>query len=277
MDALNKTENTLIKDPSCVELKEFSGPLDLLLQLIKQEEMDIFNINISEITHQYLEYLNQIPRLDLEKTGNFIRMATVLIYIKSETLLPKNELEQEETSDLKKDLTALLVTYKKIQEVSKNLYGRHLLGRDTWKSGAQWSPKPPQYNSVDIDPDKAVFLLIKNYGKLLHKTKKKMAHKVPAPLPSLLSRVKEIMSKLIAGAQLQFSQISKINQNNDSTFLTFLSILELSKLGFVSLFQKQNFSDIDIAVHKNVDESAFQAIDREEQDWMSKKLEEEFN
>ena len=269
--------NISFRDPSCVQLEQFSGPLDLLLQLIKKEEMDIFNINISEITRQYLEYLNQIPTPDLEQAGNFIKMASLLIYIKSETLLPKNEIEDEETSDLKKDLTALLVTYQKFQEVGKELYRRSLLNRDIWKSGAEWNPKSPQDGSIDIDPDKAPFLLIQNYGRVLHKQKKKSLHKIPLPFPSLLNRVKEITGEFVLGARLKLSALSRIKQKKYSAFLTFLSILELAKLGFVSLFQKQNFSDIDITVKKKITDSAFQVLDREEQDWMAKKLHEEFH
>ena len=270
------TNSNLLHDPSSVQMEQYSGPLDLLLQLIKEKEMDIFNINICEITHQYLTYLDTIPQPDLEQAGDFIRMAALLIYIKSETLLPKENNDEEETSDLKKDLTALLVTYQKFQEVGSQMYKRSLLGRDIWPSGAQWNLKLPEDDSIEINSDEAPFLLIKNYGTILRKRKKEIPHKIQPSFPSLLNRVKEIMGEFILGAHLQFSDLSKIHNKKHSAFLTFLSILELAKLGFVSLFQSSNFSEIDIKVQKEIDDSAFKLLDHEEQNWMSQKLKEEF-
>ena len=276
MESNKITNSNLLKDPSCVQIEQYSGPLDLLLQLIKQEEMDIFNINIREITHQYLIYLDKIPQPDLEQAGDFIRMAALLIYIKSETLLPKENNEEEESSDLKKDLTALLITYQKFQEVGAKIYKRSLLGRDIWSSGAQWNFKPPEDDSIDINPEEAPFLLIKNYGTILQKRKKEIPHKIQPPFPSLLERVKEMMGEFTLGAHLRFNTLSRVHHKKHSAFLTFLSILELAKLGFVSLFQSSNFSDIDIKIRKKIDDSAFKLLDHEEQDWMSQKLNKEF-
>src|SRR5262245_45625515 len=120
-----------------VHLERFEGPLGLLLHLIREQEMDIFNININEITRQYLEYIKNMRRLDLEVAGEFIAMAATLIHIKSRMLLPQYTEDGEEvvSEDPRKELVQKLLEYKKIKELSGDLYKMPLLGRDVFPRG----------------------------------------------------------------------------------------------------------------------------------------------
>src|ERR1700742_1402212 len=119
-----------------VHLEQFEGPLGLLLYLIRQEEMDIFDIDIHQITRQYLEYIKTMRHLDLEVAGEFVAMAATLLHIKSRMLLPQHDMEEgEEVQDPRKELVQKLVEYQKIQELSKQLYERPLLRRDVWPRG----------------------------------------------------------------------------------------------------------------------------------------------
>ena len=197
-----------------VQTEQFSGPLDLLLQLIHKQKMDICKIDIYKITHAYVEYLKTISTPDLENTGDFIRMASILMYIKSKTLLPKEKDEDEETSELKKNLVRLLVNYQKYQTAGNSFYGRHLLNRDTWKSNYTLSLKACPNNEIEINKEKASFLLIQNYNKVLQSQHIKKPHKAPISLPSLLKRIKDLTENFIQGARISFNKLSSIKKIN---------------------------------------------------------------
>src|SRR3954468_1595754 len=119
-----------------IQLPKFEGPLGLLLYLIRKEEMDIMDINIHEITKQYFEYIKLMKELDLEVAGEFVAMASTLIHIKSRMLLPQyNEEGEEVQEDPRKELVQKLLEYKKIKELSQQLYKLPLLGRDVFRRG----------------------------------------------------------------------------------------------------------------------------------------------
>ena len=123
----------------------------MLLQLIRKQEMDIFQIDIYKITSQYVEYLKQAPKPDLDIAGDFIRMASILLHIKSKTLLPKEEKEEsQEASELKENLIQLLITYQKFQKAGELLYSRILLGKDCWKSPRSLVLKAPKESKIEI-------------------------------------------------------------------------------------------------------------------------------
>jgi segregation and condensation protein A len=110
--------------PYQVKLDAFEGPLDLLLHLIKKEELDIYDIPIARVTRQYLEYLEMMRMLDLDVAGEFIVMASDLMRIKARMLLPKPEEQEEEEADPRAELVRRLLEYKKYKEVARDLKGR---------------------------------------------------------------------------------------------------------------------------------------------------------
>lgn len=249
-----------------VTLEHFSGPLDLLLQLIRKQEMDIFKIDIYKITHQYVEYLKQVPQPDLEKAGDFIRIASWLIYIKSNSLLPKEDTEElPEAEELQNKLSQLLAVYQKFQKAGELLYQRMLLGRDCWKSPRNFNLKSTEETQIEIDKETANFQLIQAYHKSLLNRKAKKNYKVLQPIPSLLHRLKQTAELWTAGARLKFNQLVLFHKEKYSSLLSFLSILELSKAGFIQLSQKQLFSNIEIFVKKTITEKAMKEISSEQQ------------
>ena len=253
--------------PFLVNLDHYSGPLDLLLGLIKEKEMDVFKIDIYKITKAYVDYLDQIPQPDLEKAGDFIRMASWLLYIKSKSLLPKEEQEADEDyQDLKNKLSQLIISYQKFQKTAQILYSRNLLGRDCWRSPRSFNLKQTLENKIDIDKEKGLFQLGQFYYQTLDTKKRRESYKVLKPIPSLLHRLKQTVQLFKVGFRLKFSQLALMNKSRYSFLLSFLSILELSKAGFVNLFQKDLFSNIEIFVKKEVTESAFKKINDEERE-----------
>ena len=248
-----------------VNLDHYSGPLDLLLHLIRQKEMDIFKIDIYKITKEYVEYLQQVPQPNLEKAGDFIRMASWLIYIKSKSLLPEKELEEStDFHNLKKQLSQLLISYHKFQKISQILYARSLLGRDCWNSAHSLSLKRPKEPKIDIDKEKGLFQLSQFYHQSLISRKAKEQYKISQPIPSLLLHLKQTAQLFKAGLRLKFNQLALKHKSQYSFLLSFLSILELSKAGFVNLFQKQLFSNIEIFVKKSVTKGALRGMNDEE-------------
>lgn len=242
---------------SYVKLENYSGPLDLLLQLIRKQEMDIFRIDIHAITKQYVRYLQKIPKPDLENAGDFIRIASWLVYIKSKSLIPDEKTEEESpSSNLKNKLTRLLASYQKFQKAGEILYKRILLGRDCWKSPHSFSLSAPKENKINIDKEKGLFQLSQAYHQSLEARKARQNYKIAQPVPSFLRHLRQIAEIFTMGARLKFNQLVCIHKGKYSRLLSFLSILELSKLGFVQLLQKQLFSGIEIFVKRQITEES---------------------
>ena len=237
-----------------VSLEHFEGPLALLLYLIRKEEMDIMNINIVQITDQYLAFVKNMKTLDLELAGDFIAMAATLIQIKSRMLMPKELLTEEEEEDLeesKQHLLDRLKEYKKFQEASKKIYESPLLGRDVWSKGYKEKSFKRPDDVVKVE-DNPLYALIVHYKKAL-KGIKKTVHRVGLRLQSIASRVMEIKVHLTDHKKTSLLELAGLPSDFTTDFrsrllITFLSTLELSKMGFVRLFQSQTYSDI----HMNV-------------------------
>lgn len=241
-----------------VQLQQFEGPLDLLLYLIRKEEMDIFNINMVEITKQYLDYIKLMKEFDIEMAGDFIAMASTLIHIKSKMLLPKYDENGEivDQEDPRKVLVQKLLEYEKYKEAAKNLYERPLLNRDLWSRGVR---EKIEVNDDEIElEDNALFSLIGMFRKSM-KAMYKRVHKVNVKLQSIASRIMEMKDKLIVGKQVSMSElfnhtITDIQERSRNVLITFLSLLELGKLELVSIYQTENYGEIYINTKKTIDD-----------------------
>lgn len=240
-----------------VQLQQFEGPLDLLLYLIRKEEMDIFNINIVEITKQYFEYIKLMKEFDLEIAGDFIAMASTLIHIKSKMLLPQYDENGEvvDQEDPRKELVQKLLEYEKFKEASKSLYERPLLNRDVWARGLREKLDVPD-EEIELE-ENALFSLIGSYRKAVKALHKKV-HKVSVKLQSISSRIIEMSAFIKPGhsirmAELLSNQLGDQIQRSRQALITFLSLLELGKLGFVSLYQTDVYGDIHIQGKKEID------------------------
>ena len=240
-----------------VQLQQFEGPLDLLLYLIRKEEMDIFNINIVEITKQYLDFIKLIKEFDLEVAGDFIAMASTLIQIKSKMLLPQYNENGEiiENLDPRKELVQKLLEYEKYKEASKALYDRPLLNSDVWARGFREKLEVTN-DEIELE-DNALFSLISSYRKVVKSLLKKV-HKVNVKLQSIASRILEMGQILKPGTSTRmFDLFSKdlaerIDRSRQA-LITFLSLLELGKLGYVGLYQTDIYGDIHIQTLKTIE------------------------
>lgn len=243
-----------------VHLPLFEGPLALLLYLIRKEEMDIMDIQIHDITKQYLDYIKMMREMDLEVAGEFVAMAATLIQIKSQMLLPHYN-EQGEvvtTEDPRKELVQKLIEYQRYQEGAQLLAERPWLGRDVFTRGVK--EKFEQEPQIDME-ENALFGLIASFRGVMRSAEKRVHH-VAKKLQSIAGRIKEISNHLTLNIKVPLrSLINQALDQRQSLLITFLSSLEMAKMGFVRLFQSDNFEEIYIEAIRNIDELALSRVE----------------
>ncbi len=246
-----------------VHTQRFEGPLGLLLHLIRKDEMDIFDINIVEITRQYLDYIKMMKELDLEVAGDFVAMAATLLYIKSRMLLPQYNEEGEviETEDPRQELVQKLLEYQKFQEAGQQLYSRPLLNRDVYARGLKEDFLDDEGNGEIILEEDGLFSLIGSYRKALRRMTRAV-HTVRSKVQSISSRVMEIRDRLLVGQRIILSSLVTEHgtARRGQLLITFLSILELGRMGFVHLFQSDTYGDIHVETTRAIEGNVLERV-----------------
>ncbi len=235
----------LINDDYKVSLEVFEGPLDLLLYLIKKDEVDIYDIPIGRITDQYMEYLSLMKVLDLNIAGDFIVMSATLMLIKSRMLLPveeRREQEDEEEDDPRWDLVRQLVEYKKFKDAADylevlELHQENVFGResDHVELGA-----PPD---VDLK-DASIFDLITALNDALGKVKEENLHEIFAEEFTVSQKVSYIVENLKIAKRICITDLFCGMQSRQEIVCTFLAVLELIKLNKIAAVQDSHFGEI---------------------------------
>lgn len=229
-----------------VKLEVFEGPLDLLLHLIRKNEVDIYDIPLSTITRQYLEYIKMMKELNLEIAGEFLVMASTLIQIKSKTLLPPlpdDELPEEEEEDPRAELVRRLLEYQKYKEAATTLSEREMLGRDTYArlfSPAELEDIEPEEEPAEVE----LFELIEAFRKVLDRVSDESFHEVGAESITIAERINEILSQLEGKESLVFDELFPEHFNRDFLIATFLAVLELCKLKTIKVVQANRYGSI---------------------------------
>lgn len=236
-----------------IKINEFVGPLDLLLHLIKKSSMDIYDISISEITDQYLDYLHQMEKLDIEIASEYLVMASELMYIKSKALLPKKEEgdDPEEEELTEEGLKNRLEEYKKYKELTKSF-------KELEESRHEIYTKAPSNieiitNKKNIsDQDVSIDDLMKAFKKFLERKDKEkpLNTKITSKEYSVKKRKNDIKKYLLSKPKVEFTELFDI-YNKSYIVVTFMSILELSKEEVVEITQKKNFDNIYIELKEN--------------------------
>ncbi len=249
-----------------VKVGDFEGPLDLLLYLIRNSEINIYDIQIAEITRQYLEYLSLLIDMDLDNISEFIEMAATLIYIKSRTLLPVDmDFDGDEEEDLKGDLIAKLLEYQKYKIASGVLEERtdevDILYK---KNNEPLLFDTSEDEDVNWKPLSIIDLVGAFAGVLNNKTDKSSDYEIEKMEYSVEDKI--FYLKAILDENENFNYFDVVNSSMSKTELicTFLAILELVKQGFIMIRQHKIFGDIQI-VHKK--EKVVEQIDKESIDY----------
>lgn len=224
------------------KLETFEGPLDLLIKLIGKSKIDIINISISEIADQYFEYIKSMNEMDIDITIDFLLMASTLLKIKSEKLLPKEpdqkENEPEDDINLESDLKEKLILYKKYKDVSAILASDYVNQKSLYRNYPLTRYK--HYKTLKIQ-NLAVDKLLKAYSRLFPKSE---THTISFKQIKVEEKI-NIINKLISfGKRISFFNLIKVNKAKNEILAFFLALLELAKNSKVILFQKENFGDI---------------------------------
>ena len=230
-----------------VKLEVFEGPLDLLLYLIKQDEIDIYDISIERITRQYLEYLQAFKELNIEIAGEFIVMAANLIYLKSRSLLPVDQQPPEEDAeedDPRWDLIRQLIEYKKFKEAAAELHQRALEQERIFarEGGPSHLQDPLRLGEVGI------FQLINAFQTVIKRVEaREDVQEIFGERFSVSEKIDAILQRVAVGAPIRFSDLFGAVVSRLEVVVTFLALLELIRLRQVRAVQKDIFAEIEIA------------------------------
>lgn len=234
-----------------VKVANFEGPFDLLLHLIKKNEMDIYNVEIYKITNQYLKYLDEMKIMDLEITSEFIVVAATLIEIKSKKLLPNIKVSEENEEDIEKNLMERLIEYKKIK-------GAALFFREKYiNSGDIYTKKPEIIEEIksdkkeeDIFKNITLLDLYNIYNKLIENflMKQNKENIIQRKIYIDKYKIEDKMDELLRNIQneriVKFRDIISESECKLEAVVTFLALLELIKLRMIKAYQNDNFDDI---------------------------------
>ena len=230
-----------------IKLDIFEGPLDLLLYLIKKNEIDIYNIPVALITEQYLQYLKMIKSLNLDLAGEYLVMASTLIHIKSKMLLPEPEEPEEEEEDPRAELVRQLLEYQAFKEAATNLGERPILERDVFTRAA-FLPEESEKSATAEEEliEVSIFELIEAFHRLVSRIDKKELLEIDLEKMSLTDIINGIMERLANEKNLTFDELLGEKKERWRIIYTFLALLELVKLRMVKAYQTSAFGVIRI-------------------------------
>ena len=241
-----------------VKLEIFEGPLDLLLYLIKKEEIEISDIPIAKIAGQYLEYLELMKLLDLNIAGEFILMAATLMHIKSKMLLPKtDEEEQGEEEDPRAELVKRLLEYKRFKEAAGELQFMEKRQKDVFSRSVPNEVKVSEGESTFFEA--SVFDLINAFNKVMKEIPKEAFHQVVKDEFTVEEKMYDIFHMLVKNPVLYITDLFKRARNKLEIITIFMALLELIRLNEVIIAQRQLFSEIEIIRNKELMEPKFKA------------------
>ena len=237
---------TLETKKYAIKIDNFEGPLDLLIYLIEKNKMDIYDINLTQITEQYMEYLNKMEELNLEIASEFLVMASSLLYLKSKRLLPKQEEEEEELTE--EELIRRIIEYKKYKEISKQLKESYA----TFSKRITKSQEEIALPKMKLEKEYNDKIIPQAYQELLDRTSQKLNQNAKniekialVENYTVASKVKEMVRVLIKQKKFVFNKLFSIKQKDKQEVVTaFSGLLELSRRNKVITNQEETFGDI---------------------------------
>ena len=233
---LEKSEQQQLR----IELEVFEGPMDLLLHLIRTQELDIYDIPISRVTEQYLKYLSALRDLNISVAGEFLVMAATLILIKSRLLLPPDpNAEEEGFEDPRAELVDRLLEYEKFKSAAHLLYEKETVELGAWPRGID-EFEDEERELVDVN----VYDLVRAFHRIVERFKEQIVLEVPHETVSLRERIDEIRRLLGLKKEVLFSHFLEGKLSKLYLVVTFFALLELVRLHEIRLSQKGLFRDI---------------------------------
>jgi segregation and condensation protein A len=234
-----------------VKFEVFEGPLDLLLYLIKKQEVDIYEVNLTQLATQFIEYVELMRTLDLEIAGEFLVMAATLMYIKSRELLPKDQRVEgdadEEEDDPRWELIRQLVEYKKFKDAAAELQALELRQENTFPR----LPIKPVFEPEQIAPPKpeaTLFDLLNAVNAILRRIAQKEgeARDIFEDRWTVSEKIEDLVRRVAEREVLRFSELFEAATSRTEVVVTFLAVLELIRLKQIVALQEADFGEIEI-------------------------------
>jgi len=231
--------------PIQILLENFSGPLDLLLHLIKTNEMDIYDIRIMEITEQYLSIIEQMKQLDLDVAGEFLLMAATLMHIKSRMLLPSSEeIEEEEGEDPRAELVRRLLEYQRYKEAARLFENMPQLQRDYFTGLVRAADYLELEDAADEEITVGIYQLAEAFHQVLSNRPKEVFHEVVRESLSVAQYIRRLSARLAEKKRMAFRECFSPEASRIELVVTFLAMLELVKMRMINIEQMKEFSEI---------------------------------
>lgn len=230
-------------------LEQFEGPLDLLLYLIRKQNLDILEINVSEIVEQYLEYIDMMKALQLEVAGEYLVMAAMLAEIKSRMLLPRNkETEGDEEEDPRAELIRRLQEYERFKTAAENLDELPRLERDVFLPDVD----APERIQERIHPDVEMQEIMLAFAAVLRRAERFEHHEIQREQLSTRERMSQVLDKIKAGHFTTFKSLFEPQEGKLGVVVTFLAILELVKESLIDIVQQDTFGPIHVKIREAI-------------------------
>ena len=243
---------TLESNKYAIKIENFEGPLDLLCHLIDKNKMNIYDIKISEIADQYIEYINKMEELNLEVTSEFIIMASTLLYIKSKGLLPNGEEAEEELTE--EQLIQRIIEYKKYKEITAKFRAGYEEFSKRFFKIAEVIELPKQKLEVEYNKEILPNLykeIIERNNEKVNQNAKNIEKIAIVETYTVSSKVKEMFKELIRKPKFVFNKLYSISKCNKQEVVTaFTGLLELSRRNKVTTVQEELFGDITVEKNK---------------------------
>jgi len=223
-----------------IVLGEFEGPLDLLLHLIRQEQVNIYDIPVARITDEYLRYLQLMQEMDIAVAGDFLVMAATLIELKTKMLLPRDPFAgpEEEAEDPRLDLVNQLLEYQKYKAAAQMLWSRATVERATFKRAELETDK----NNPEVAV--GVFDLLRVFNEILARHKEEVLMEIEREEISMAEMLERLRNMVLSAGELNLRHFFERARSRRELVLAFLSVLELVRTTEVKLFQRQTFGEI---------------------------------
>ena len=250
----DQREKERMATPYKINIPMYEGPLDLLLDLIKQQKMNIHDIQISKITAQYLEYLHKLEELDVDVSSEFIYMAATLIYIKSKMLLPPDPLAGPEDTggDPRAELVQRLVEHEKFKNAAQLLYQKQQIEENVWSK-----PDKSLYHDEETAGELVVSLvdLVRVFQQVLERRKEVSRIELRHEEFTVAQMIAALRTQILASADnsVNLIQFFEACPSRHAMIVAFLAVLEMVKLQAVALVQEKQFGDILVRKHKMFD------------------------
>jgi segregation and condensation protein A len=244
--------------PLNIHLEIYEGPLDLLLDLIRRQQINIYDIPISRITAQYLEYMQKAVELSIELGAEFVYMAATLIHIKSKTLLPRDpELDKiSPEEDPRKELVDRLLEHERFKNAAEMLQQKRVIEEAVWSN-----PRIHEFQTDSEEGDLAVtvFDLVKTLQVILERTKSRPIYEVgkeDVTVPDMIQYLKSIFRDLKKQETVPAAELFERQRSRRAMICLFLAILEMVRMQALSLTQGEAFGEIGLKRHKQFEEAA---------------------